>query len=257
MQYQEFTQHVISKMEKCFPLSNKVAVHPVLKNNNLRLDALTITGDGNRMLPIIYLKQYFDQYQSGRELNSIMNEILQICKSENSSQMKLLPDITDFSTVAEKVTFLLINQKMNEERLKDIPHTVVADLVMIYVLILKYDSEGIASIIITNSLMKEWGIDQYVLESRAGINTPILFPYTLKGMNEIMRDIISNDFAWHCKERNSNDVENDYEDDLMKLVRADSDGEAMYVLSNIKGINGAGALLYPNVLHDFAVSAPS
>jgi hypothetical protein len=256
MQYHKFLQYVQRKAEEEFPFPNKVVVHPILKNNNTRMDALTITHEGDKMSPVIYLAQYYNQYRSGKELSSIMDEILHISKSKKSSHMDYLPDVTNYYEIDGKISYKLINQKMNGELLKDIPHTVIADLATIYVLILKYDAEGVASVIITDSLMKEWDVSLDALNSKADINTPILFPYTIKGMNEIMRDIIGNDLAGYTGEKASDNEPNNYEDDLVKLVNADQE-EMMYVLSNSNGINGASALLYPNVLHDFAVKMHS
>ena len=87
-----------------------------------------------------------------------------------------LPDI-DFEMSLKKqkdnIVAMLINAEANKERLKDMPHRMVEglDLVIVYKIIFKKDSEGITSSDINNGMMAMLRVTEDELYTIAMKNT--------------------------------------------------------------------------------------
>jgi hypothetical protein len=52
-----------------------IAVNQVVKNNDNVLDGLMIRSDEQRIAPTIYLNRFYDEYQDGRTIESIVREV--------------------------------------------------------------------------------------------------------------------------------------------------------------------------------------
>ena len=61
MNYSEFLSAVRNNMEDRYKNGASVLIHPVLKNNGLRLDGLLILQPGENISPTIYLNPYYDR----------------------------------------------------------------------------------------------------------------------------------------------------------------------------------------------------
>lgn len=60
MTYDEFKEKVIKEMEELFP-NAKVECHKVIKNNDLKLDGLTVIKPEECIHPTIYLEHYYKE----------------------------------------------------------------------------------------------------------------------------------------------------------------------------------------------------
>lgn len=249
MEYQEFLQSIKEAVCKQIPPEYVVMLNSVTKNNNQKLDAITIMGEGSHIAPNIYLNQYYEEYQSGREFSSIVQLIIKLSKIHDETEIVSLPDISDFNSIADLITYRLVNWEMNLERLRKMPYKDIEDLVVIYYLIINSDSSGIGSIAITDELLEKWNVSVDKIAELANKNTQILFPASIKGMNEVIKELV-------CNSMSDKDTEglSQYDcDEFVNMFNTNQKSDEMYILSNDKGINGSSTLLYPKVVHDFAV----
>lgn len=100
-----------------------------------------------------------NQYTLGRGLETIEQEILDICIDNNDCNNKRLSDLYSLNTVSNRITYRLVNLEMNRERLKEIPHLYIEDMAKIYAIVVSDKSEGISTIVITNDLLNIWRVD--------------------------------------------------------------------------------------------------
>ncbi len=189
--------------------------------------------------PTIELRHCCKEYEDERQVQKTLG-------------VDILLEIINYESISDKIVYRLISQKLNKERLKNMPHTIVEDLAKIYILPINYNIEDTAFILITDSLMKEWKVNLKELNGKADINTPNLFPPSIKGMNEVIRELMDNDFTEYTEAKKS--FPKNLDKDFIKLLKRERREETMYVLSNTNGINGAGALLYPGILRDLTIS---
>lgn len=63
-----------------------VDIQKVQKNNGLILDGLVIKNRHCNVCPTIYLNSYFQEYESGKSLNRILSQIIQVYEENRISQ---------------------------------------------------------------------------------------------------------------------------------------------------------------------------
>ena len=216
LNYEEFKDTIVSKIKDYLPADYAdatVTINSVLKNNSLKLDGLNIRRENERIIPNIYLNQFYDDYSDGRALEDILSDIAKI-RQKNSGPV-------DFDVTAIK----LINSEQNAEYLKGKPHIEFADLSAIYYIDLGTDECGSMTTVISDYLLSQYEVSVEELHQTAIRNmaSNARFSTMFEVLTEIMSDNIPAD----------------------ALCEAD---DMMFVLSNKNKINGASMLLCPSVM---------
>ena len=131
-----------------------------------------------------------------------------------------------------KVFARVVGKNMNMDALKQMPHTVVAhDIAAIYRYVIDVSEDSIASVVITNDMLKSKGLTVPELHNMAVDNTEKLFPLRSVNITDILKD---------------------YGVEYPFPVLDPEFGMPMYVLTNTRHINGANCLLYPKFLSKVA-----
>lgn len=253
MDYKEFLEKLQVIIRAMLPGEYDVKLNTVVKNNKQKKDAIVIRNSSSRMVPSIYLKQYYESLSKGRILIDIANEIVRRALN-NQKDNEVDSEISEIHSVSDKIVFRLINRYMNRERLEEVPHVVIEDMAKVYYIVVRADFEGVSSIAVTNELLQRWEVNIECIDRLAYENTPCIFPGTIKSLKEIMKDMLFNRYDELSGLGPSGDDKEMYDQFLSVILdtSTSSNNEEMYVLSNNKGINGASALLYPDLLHSFA-----
>ncbi len=85
LNFEEFKDYVLEHIREYLPeyLSDAdISIHTVQKNNGLELEGITVRHKDSNIAPTVYLEDYFKDYFRGVKLDSIMEEIAEVC-SEN------------------------------------------------------------------------------------------------------------------------------------------------------------------------------
>lgn len=208
-----------------------IRLNRVLKNNGVTLMGLCIMNPDSNIAPNIYLETFYEEYLNGKPLPEIAAEILRINRQNQMEHFSAYP-LQSFEMVMDKVVYRLVNKEKNTERLYNIPYVDYMDLAIIFCIVLDETREGIASITVTNDMMKFWNINTQELYEQAHKNTVKKFPVLLKHLEEILLESID-DLKAH-----------DIEEDKCAVP--------MYVVTNTTKLNGATVILYENQLRDLA-----
>jgi hypothetical protein len=212
----------------------QIELKHVLKNNGVVLDGLLIRRYNQTVSPSIYLNQYYEQYNEGRDFLEILEEILGTYEASQEESIQIgLNFKYEFEQMKSIITYRLINYEKNKHLLKKIPHLRFLDLAVTFHCIVRSDEDGIGTVRITEEHQQNWEISVEELWKIACENTRRLFPAVIRPMEDIVFDLMSH---------------NNLEEEIEFNPR-DSN---MYVLTNTKGINGATCLLYQGVLEEFA-----
>lgn len=239
MQYEEFKLEILNQVKQRFREDKAVniQINSVIKNNGIELDSLVIFKENRKIAPNIYLNSFFEQYESGSEIDEIVIDLLDIYESycDVSEQNAYEIEIHDFQYFCcweNQVFFRLINYDRNKKMLEEIPYFRFVDLAITFHCLIMKKDEGISSIRITNAILKMWKVQPSELLKCAMGNTPRLFPINFQSMNDILSDLLENDT-----------------DEFFDL----SLNMPLYVLSNEENMNGAACMLYPDVIHQIAM----
>lgn len=218
----------------------KVKVNETMKNNGILLTGLTILEQGTNISPTIYLDDYYEAYHNGKiEIEEIVEEILQIYSKNKVSHEIDVQFFTDFQMVKDKIIYKLVNIDMNEELLKDVPYIPFENLALIFQCLVSHEEMGNATILIHNVHLKLWNKTVDEIYQYAKVNTQHFYPYEIKNMRDVLRENLCFAGEDNCD---------------LDVKMALTDSIPMYVLSNKERIHGATALVYQDILKDFATA---
>ena len=199
---------------------------------NLSLEGLTIRKQGENIAPTIYLNQYFNQFNDGRTMDDIVQDILRVYENnqpENIHNVFKTEDFYDFDKMKEKIVLKVINTERNLDLLEQVPHLDMEGLglsVVFYVSLMT--GEQSAGILIKNEHLKLWEKTVSELLTVAEVNTNRMHAFTIKSMNEVLSGMFG------------------FEEDLIP------DEPAFYVLTDENKTFGASQLFLKDKIREFA-----
>ena len=236
MTYEIFKKELISLLEERIDADQEIDVRPVLKNNDLWLDGLSILQSSVNISPTIYLHTCYENFQEGASLTEIADRIL-----ASFSEYRLKEDVdlsffTDFSKVRENIIYKLVNMEKNKELLAEVPFVPYLDLAVVFCYYILADetfpeqmTRSNASILIRNDMLDIWHITPKELLSYARRNTPKLLAPKMHSFSGLVDSMLE------AAGQSLPEIE-DMED------LADFQ---MYVLTNANQYFGAAVMLYP------------
>lgn len=192
---------------------------------------------------MIHMESYFDRFQHGMEIDTIVDDITNAVHGDGMGASLSLEDILDFNQMKDKIVLRIVNTQANQELLDTIPHKSWMDLSVIYYLLLGRDEGGQTTTLISNKIIREWGVGAEELYNLAHENTKRLLPSEIRHISVFMSELMS--------ELLSENPEKNLDTELMETLY-ESDTKPMYVLSNSMGLYGAGCMLPGLGIEDFA-----
>lgn len=258
MNYEQFKTYVKESMEAV--TGERVEIYPVVKNNSVIYDGLSVQPEGECMaVPTIYLGKYYEAYQNGTPAPLLVRDMMTFYETKKCRVGIDLDRFRDFSWLKDKVGFKLINRERNADLLQRLPHKSYLDLEMVYYLLFLGGETGDATMLIENNHLNIWGITPEDIHEAAMCNMPQLLPPTFRPMDMVMQDIykeeIEAELRRHAEEASMGIGTSELEQaalDLMQAVRERQHTMPMYVISNERNFFGAGAILYCGKLAEWA-----
>ena len=239
--FERFMKLVVARLENRFHGEKELRVQSIAKNNGIMRTGLAAIKSSGTSSPVIYLEDYFERYEEGISMEMIVNEIYDMFNTFEKADFPV-DKLGDFKSLKDKVFYKLVNYERNREVLKTIPYISYLDLAVTFYVMVGQNECGQFMAQIENKHMESWGTDIKTLYALAEENTPRLFPSELKSMSDIMKEIAREHMEDIYKKRGIKD---------MPLAQEEN---PLYVLSNDNGVYGASAILYKDVLKDFADS---
>ena len=234
----------------------------VVKNNGVNLISLIIRKKKELVAPCIYLNSYYLQYETGRKVKDICDEIIKIYINVKRNGRDEFKDITyQYEEMKSNIIFRLTNFDKNKDMLESVPHFKVLDFAVTFHCLVREDEDGIGTIRITKDHCKQWDVTIEDLYFHAMKNTPCLFPPMIRPMEDVMLELMRKEvLSFAMNDLNNLDgLEKQKEIELaakefMQMLNYENPKckVDMYVLSNSRGINGASCILYPEILSGFS-----
>lgn len=227
MNFEEFKAWVKENItSKDWKETSQVEISVVKKNNGVSKAGLSIREDEHDVSPLLYLDDYYIHYQNGELLENIIRNIRADYDKKVQMAAVKIPNLQEFENIRGRVIYRLVNYEKNKEILEDCPHIRLYDLAVTFRWVARIDDIGVSTSLITNKQVKEWGVSVNDLVLAARQNTPRLFPAQIIDMEEMLAGMVS--FILYPSTI------------------------PMYILTNKQELNGASALLYGDILKDFA-----
>lgn len=247
MVYETFLEHVRQHLQEHLGNGCTITIHKIPRNNGKLMDGLSILMPGTQMAPTVYLNPYFEQYREGMSMDAVIQDILELFYNNPAPTCITPKQMTQFDLLEEKIMFKLIHCDSNQELLKDIPYIPYLDLAIVFYLFLERNATGQMTALIHNEHMASWNVKEKDLLALALENTPKVFPAEIKSMTDVMKEMVRKNFEEEYDEEYD-------EEEIDELFDGSNVRMPLYVLTNQVGLNGAGCIIYRDVLKNFADS---
>lgn len=235
LNYEQFKKEAAAKIKDYLPESYrdyKVEVSTVYKSGS-QYDALLVKpAPGVSKIscsPALNLTEAYAHYQDGASFENVMEQLAHVRTTAIPPMERGIrpADLLNFSKVKDMILPRLVNTEMSEGYLADKPHKDVADLSVMYMVVLSQDKDGLKFAAVCNALVEEWGVDAKTLHNTAIRN--------LKAIEPHLQDVGSAFFG----EKNSINIEE---------LEADDYPVPFFILSNKLDCAGSSMMLNPDVM---------
>ena len=231
MEIKEFAQRIQEKVRQKLGDGYQVKVQTVQKNNNVQLYGLLILADGQNISPTIYLNVFQEAYNQGFSLSEIVEKIICIYQEDTPKKNVDMDFFRCFEKVRNRICYRLVSAGKNKELLEKVPHIPFLDLAVTFYYAYQGKELGKGTILIYNSHVEMWNTSTAELLQLAQENTPRIFPWECKSMEEVMLEY---------QEQQRLEKEEEQEQFFGEMP--------MQILSNKQRIHGAACILYPGLL---------
>lgn len=241
MNYEIFKEVVAEKFKSYLPeryQHMELRVESVNKVNRV-MDGITLidnTAEKN-ISPTMYINDMYDQYLVTENLQKVLTDAAE--SMDKAFLEAPMAGILDMDNARDNIVFQVINTVQNEDMLRDMPHRDYQDLSIIYRWVVAIDDRGVQSTIVRDNLAKQLGMTEADLFKCAVENTRRIFPPVVKSMNDVMKEMFLSD-----------GMPPEIADMMIEEMPAD---RTMWIISNDRGLNGAGSMLYEEVLHKLSM----
>lgn len=193
MTYCQFIAAVKKELECKVERNIRIDIHVALKNNNKERRGLVFLEEGINISPTIYLEEVYREFQEGKDLHKIVQDILEVYESTRFSKEWETESLHDFDKMRKKILCKLINREKNREFLEDTPYISFLDLAIVCYALIELKENGIATMPVKFSHLEMWGIEEIELFQVAKENVQKQFPAELRQMKEVIAEMLGID----------------------------------------------------------------
>lgn len=243
MNRKEFFDYVKDHVKEYLPESYQDAqinLRETMKNNGLKLTGIEISENaaeyehGQRIVPRIYLDSVYQAYTEGKSLNSCVSDVAEqrLVAEEKAVELSGIPNLADYNSFKDRLQMKICDLDWNADLLANRAYTVHGDFAATYAINLSENSDGIASVPITNQMVQTWNITMEQLHSDA-MAADLNRGAKLMSMDDLMSEMVFGGGDAQNLLDGQHDVQ-DYQ-------------QPMFCLTNEGKINGASLILHEDI----------
>ena len=148
---------------------------------------ISVTPEGSRVGVSINLEDAFLDYQTGDQFTAVMNRLSDtIVGTLGEREQFDLGFLSDYSAVKEMLTMEVVGKDQNAEMLQSVPHQEMEDLATVYRIDLGDTENGNATVLITNEMLRNYGITPDQLHQDAIDAAHQTMKYSIRSMDEVL-----------------------------------------------------------------------
>ena len=237
MNYEEFKNEFVDALqERLYEGGNEVSINVnTVEKMNETYEAITITPAGSNIGMNLNLEAFAAAYENGVPFDEIVEQVTQNIENHLSNMPTFdVQALTDYEQMKDKLSMEVVASDRNAELLTKVPHQEMEDMAVVYRFVMESDEAGRASILITNELIDRMGVTPEQLHADALENAPEIRPAVIKGMNEVMIEMMGPDAAA-----------------MFGMDELPQD-EKMFVATVPDKVAGAGVIAYQNFMNEAA-----
>lgn len=189
MEFGEFKDYAVENIKKYLPQEYQdaeVNIVQTVKNNDITLNALCVIGKDNAV-PSLYLEQFYACHLFGASLEEVMKSMADIYL-ENRRPDIFTEEEFEYEKLKDSICVTVCSTERNHKLLQDVPHELREDFALVYRVRVKLDNQEEGTVLIQNSHLKRWGIDEQTLREKAWHNMEHSFTYELTSIYELIKE---------------------------------------------------------------------
>ena len=237
MNNEEFKNEFVDALkERLYERGNEVNVSiNIVEKMNQSYEAITVTPEGSSVGVNMNLEVFAEAYESGVPFDEIVEQVTHKVEDHIANMPSFdVQVLTDYEQMKDKLSMEVVATDRNADLLAKVPHQEMEDMAVVYRFVMESDESGRASILVTNELLDKMGVTPEQLHVDALENAPELRPAVIKGMSEVMMDMMGEDAH-----------------EMFGIDEFPQD-EMMYVATVPDKISGAGVIAYQEFMEQAA-----
>lgn len=243
MLMEQFKEKLCKALQEVMGEQYSFSTREIIKNNGILCHAILFIKKGSNVSPTIYLEPFYKMYEEGKSMGDIVYDILCVYRRYAKEIRMDMDFFTSYDKVRKRIFYKLIHKQRNDELLLEMPFRIWQDLALVAYYAFEDIRFGRAAIMIRNSHLRMWGVDEDTLFEDAEENMRTLLPEYLMPMQKMLREILREETS------DANFLRLPGE---LSLAMAKDECISMYVLSNREKMYGASSILYSENIRQLA-----
>ena len=233
MDYKEFVDRVSEELASRLPEELQgadILPRQVDKLQGESYYGISVQPEGTNIGISMDLTPAYERMQAGDSFDAVLDSIAaNVADGINNRPNLLAEDIGSYDAMKSKLMVQVVPTAGNETMLANVPHMEQEDMSLVYRFVFSSDEHGSATTLITNDMLKTYGITAEQLHADAMANAPEQFPASVRSMQEVLAEMMG------------------IEPEMMP-----GEPGGMYVATCNQGMNGAGCIFYPEFMDQAA-----
>lgn len=199
MDYEQFREQLAEEVQQSLYEKGAEGVNITfnhVEKMNESYDAMTVTPEGSNIGVNLNLDRFFEAYEDGVSFDEIVDRVTATVEKGMADTPAIdISMLTDYEQMRDKLVMEVVSAERNADLLAKVPHQEMEDMAIVYRFVMQSDEDGRATILVTNQLLDRFGVTPEQLHADAMENAPELKPAIIKGMSEVMIEMMGPDAA--------------------------------------------------------------
>lgn len=191
--FEDFKEQFIEDVkQKLYEQGDEVSVKgTTVTKLNESYEAVTVIPEGSNIGVNMNIDSLYRSMLDGATYDEIVDRAVDIINRGFEQQPQVdVASLTDYNQMKDKLIMEVVSAEANADMLDKVPHQNIEDMAVVYRFVLDSNDDGRATILVTNQLIETMGITPEQLHADAMENAPELKPAVIKGMSEVMAEIM-------------------------------------------------------------------
>ncbi|MEE0955660.1 MAG: DUF5688 family protein [Eubacterium sp.] len=236
----EFKNMLINNLEHELGSGVEISGITMRKNNGVMREGVSIKRKGMEIAPSIYIDDLYEQFKQGVSIRHLTRLVLLQYGSLNEDKVLAASFEENYEKISEHVYCKLINYKMNEEFLKEVPYQRWQDLAAVFY----YQPDCMEledmAVMIRNEFLDIWSVPASRVASDAWYNSVSKYPPVFRRLTDVIDEMMYEEVGEEMPGFGTMLME---EENYRK-----EEPTPLYLLTNSKRCMGSICICYPGEL---------
>ena len=238
MDFETFREQFMEDVKEAYMKASgrevTVSPHKINKMNDA-YEAITVSLIGSSIGLNLNVDAYYEAYNLGKAYDDLVDKAVEVIQNHiDFTPAVEVSTFTDYEQMKETLAMEVVSADRNKEMLETVPHQMMEDMAVVYRFVIDMDQGSRGTILVTNQMLDSMGVSAEQLHEDALKIAPELYPVVIKGMTEVLFDLMGND-----------------SEAPFPLDELPTD-EKMYVATVPDKIHGAGVIAYQEFMDQAA-----